>query len=80
MSHSETYGEFYVTRNGDYSGDIEIAKRDVSGVAHPVAKLPFWLLAHIVSAKVRQDRMEMLENAGYDELLGLKPANGPTMD
>jgi hypothetical protein len=80
MSHSATYGEFYVTHNGDYSGDIEISTRNVSGEATPVAKLPFWLLAHIVAAKVRQDRIGALEDAGYEELLGMKPKSGPTYD
>lgn len=32
-------------------------------------KLPFWLLAEIVAAKVRQDRISALENMGPDELL-----------
>lgn len=69
MSHSATYGEFYVTHNGDYSGPIEIARRDVSGEAHHVASLPMWLLEHIVAAKVRQHRIAKLEDSGPDDLL-----------
>ena len=80
MSHSATYGEFYVTYNSDDSGDIEIQKRDVSGEAHPVAKLPFWLLAHIVAAKVRQDRISSLEDSTYQEILMMPTRSGPVYD
>ncbi len=69
MSHSATYGDFYVIRNGDFSGPIQIHKRDVSGEAHLIAELPFWLLAHIVAEKVRQDSISKLEQASPEDLL-----------
>jgi len=78
MSHAHTYGEFYVIQNGDYLG-VEIYKRDVSGERVLVATLPMWLLEHIVTAKVRQERIAALEAAGPNEILGLKN-KGPVYD
>ena len=84
MSHTSEFGEFYVMHNGDFSGDIQINVRDgntkdgIPNYKH-VASLPYWLIERIVVAKVRQARIEALEDAGAAELLGMKDV-GPTYD
>ena len=85
MSHAATYGEFYVIHNGDYSGKISInVKEELNAETgvwkyKEIASLPMWLLEHIVVAKVRQERISALEDAGIDEILGLKKT-GPIYD
>jgi hypothetical protein len=85
MSHTSEFGEFYVIHNGDWSGDVQITVRDGKDEAtgapryKHVASLPYWLVERIVVAKVRQERIAAIEQAGPDELLGLKNT-GPVMD
>ena len=70
MSHTSEYGEYYVIHNGDYSGPIQIHLR--TGVKDGVpsyellASVPMWLLEHIVSAKLRAQRISELEQAIKD--------------
>lgn len=74
MSHSATYGKYYVTHNRDFSGDIKICTQQAPNEEEmeryvEIARLPYWLLAEIVAAKVRQNRIRAIEDAGPDELL-----------
>jgi hypothetical protein len=84
MSHTTQYGEFFITHNGDFSGNVQIHLRKPGNVGEVakydmVADLPYWLIERIVVAKVRQDRIAALERAGPDEILGYKDT-GPTYD
>lgn len=63
--HSMTFGEFYISFNGDFSGDVEISARTSEGLI----SLPYWLLEEIVAEKVRRERISALEAMTRSDLI-----------
>lgn len=74
--HTKHIGEFIVHHNGDFSGKVSICDNH----GKEIAELPFWLLAHIVATKVKQDRIAAIEDEGYEDLLGITRQSGPVYD
>lgn len=66
MSHTSTIGKTTFIHNGDFEGEVEVRNGDQSMV------LPFADIKGIVAEFVRNQRIEKLEQASVEELLGEK--------
>lgn len=67
--HTTDIGAYKFIHNGDFSGDVHIQQ-----VKHPERQLriPFYTLKQFVADYVRANRIEVIEQASDDEILGVK--------
>lgn len=68
--HSMTVRDWAINHNGDFSGNVEFIAPTGEHFG-----IPFEVLANVVAEKVRQTKIDALETAPAEMILGLEPWN-----